>query len=214
MESKNSDQQYNISSLVKRELANNYFKDNKFTEASVLYSELLENDPLNYYLISNRAACYIKLSDFNKACEDAKKCTELKPTWSKAHFRLGTACHGLQMYDEALVAYNKAYELEPLENYKNMIDIVKNKLVEMKSMLINESLTDDFNIVDKLSMSPIFSNMFDKVIDNPKLMEKIMDINFQSKILGLQNNPIQAMQDPEVINMMQEMINEMKELKM
>jgi tetratricopeptide (TPR) repeat protein len=211
MESKNSDQQYNNSPLVKRELANNYFKDNKFTEASVIYSELIENDPLNYYLISNRSACYIKLSEFNKAYEDAKKCTELKPTWSKAYFRLGTTCHGLQLYDEALVAYNKAYELEPLENYKNMIDIVKNKLTEIKPMLINETLTND---LDKSSIGPLFSNMFDKVIDNPKLMEKIMDINFQSKILELQNNPIQAMQDPDVMDIMQEMMKEMKELKM
>ena len=37
-----------MSPLVKKELANKYFKDNNFTEAIVLYSELLLDDPLNY----------------------------------------------------------------------------------------------------------------------------------------------------------------------
>ena len=187
------------STMVKKELANRYFNDRKFTDAIELYTELLLEDPSNYYLFSNRSACYIKLSDFDKAYNDAKKCIELKPLSAKAHFRLGTACHGLQNYDEALVAYNKADELEPSENYKNMIDIVKSKLIELKP-----SISDDVN------SDPMFSSMFDKVINNPKLMEKLMDTNFQNKILGLQHNPLQAIQDPDIMNMMQEMMKEIK----
>ena len=195
-----------VSPLVRKELANKYFKEEKYNEAVEIYSELILNDQSNYYLISNRSACYIKLSEFEKAHVDAKTCTELKPAWSKAWGRLGTACQGLQKYDEALVAYNKAYELEPLENYKNMIDTVKGKLIELKPSL----LPDHFNNLNDATTGPMFSNMFDKVIGNPKIMEKLMDSNFQSKVLALQNNPMLAMQDPEVMGMMQEMMKGMK----
>ena len=54
----------------------------------------------------------------------------------------------------------------------------------------------------------MFSSMFDKVINNPRLMEKLMDTNFQNKILGLQNNPLEAIQDPEIMIMMQDMMKE------
>ena len=96
-----------------------------------------------------------------------------------------------------MVAYNKADELEPSENYKNMIDIVKSKLIELKP-----SISDD------VKSDPMFSSMFDKVINNPRLMEKLMDTNFQNKILGLQNNPLEAIQDPEIMIMMQDMMKE------
>ena len=47
-------------------------------------------------------------------------------------------------------------------------------------------------------------------MENPNLMEKLMDTNFQNKILGLQSNPMQAMQDPEIMKMMQDMMKGMK----
>jgi hypothetical protein len=77
----------------------------------------------------------------------------------------------------------------------------------MKPSLLNEGLPNNFN---KENMGPMFSNMFDKVMENPNLMEKLMDTNFQNKILGLQSNPMQAMQDPEIMKMMQDMMKGMK----
>ena len=48
--------------------------------------------------------------------------------------------------------------------------------------------------------------MFDSVISNPKIMEKLTNPEFQSKILTLQSNPLQALKDKEVMNIMSEMM--------
>eukprot|EP00622_Pseudochattonella_farcimen_P000219 FR734665.1.p1 GENE.FR734665.1~~FR734665.1.p1 ORF type:complete len:338 (+),score=68.92 FR734665.1:3-1016(+) len=55
----------------------------------------------------------MQLKDYTKAMEDAELCTQNKPTWAKGWNRLGEAqaCRGC--YKEAIVAYNRAIELEP-----------------------------------------------------------------------------------------------------
>jgi stress-induced-phosphoprotein 1 len=45
-------------------------------------------------LYSNRSACYASLKDFQKALDDANKCVEIAPTWSKGYGRKGAALHG------------------------------------------------------------------------------------------------------------------------
>lgn len=63
------------------------FHSEKFTAA-------IEVDPTNHVLYSNRSGAYASLRDFNKSLEDATKCTEIKPDWSKGWSRQGAAYHG------------------------------------------------------------------------------------------------------------------------
>jgi DnaJ family protein C protein 7 len=63
------------------------FKASKFSEACVVYSEGLENDPYNSVLLCNRAACRSKLGQFEKAVEDCTAALIVRPSYSKARLR-------------------------------------------------------------------------------------------------------------------------------
>jgi stress-induced-phosphoprotein 1 len=107
--------------MDKKEQANNYFKEGKYEEAIKTYSEILDEDPENHLILSNRSATYIKMEKYDESLIDAVKCTKLKPDYGKVWGRLGGALHGQGKYDDALVAYNKANESEPNEVYVKMI---------------------------------------------------------------------------------------------
>jgi stress-induced-phosphoprotein 1 len=152
-------------------------------------------------VLSNRSAAYIKLERWNDALNDAVLSTKLKPDWGKAWGRLGAALYGHDKLDEALVAYNKANELEPSNIYVEMIEEIKQNIINIKNdLFLNETK------IQNPSMENLFSTMFDSVISNPKIMEKLTNPEFQSKILTLQSNPLQALKDKEVMNIMSEMM--------
>ncbi|KAL6179871.1 hypothetical protein ACLB2K_046542 [Fragaria x ananassa] len=70
-----------------RSSGNLLFKASKFTEASVVYSQGLEQDPYNSVLLCNRAACHSKLGHYEKAVEDCTAALNLQPCYSKARLR-------------------------------------------------------------------------------------------------------------------------------
>jgi stress-induced-phosphoprotein 1 len=193
--------------MDKKEQANNFFKEGKYDEAIVLYSEILDEDEDNHLVLSNRSATYIKMGKYDEALVDAARCTKLKPEWGKSWGRLGAALHGQCNYDDALVAYNKANELEPCEVYEKMIVSIKERFSELKKKLVNESLPKELK---NSQMGDMFSTMFDTVVDNPKIMEKLIDPAFQSKVMSMQTNPIDALKDQEVMDIMMEMMKGMK----
>jgi stress-induced-phosphoprotein 1 len=184
-----------------KEKANEYFMEGKYDESINIYSQLLELEPENYMVLSNRSAAYIKLERWNDALNDAVLSTKLKPDWGKAWGRLGAALYGQDKLDEALVAYNKANELEPSNIYVEMMDEIKQNIINIKNNLFS-----DESKTQNPSMENLFSTMFDSVISNPKIMEKLINPEFQSKVLTMQSNPLQALNDKEVMNIMSEMM--------
>ena len=184
-----------------KEKANEYYVENKYKEAINIYTQLLEWEPENYMVLSNRSATYIKLEKWNEALNDAVMSTKLKPDWGKAWGRLGAALYGQDKLDEALVAYNKAYELEPSNIYLEMIEEIKENMINIKNNLFSK----ESNLQDP-SVGNLFSTMFDSVISNPKIMEKLTNPEFQSKVLTMQSNPLEALKDKEVMNIMSEMM--------
>lgn len=189
--------------MEKREQANQYFKDGEYEQAIELYTELLENNQDEPILLSNRSASYIKLEQYDLALEDAVKSTKLKPEWGKAWGRLGASLYGLEQFDESLVAYNKANELEPSEIYTQMINQIKSKMIDMKEKIISET-------TENPKMGDLFNSVFDSVMSNPKILEKLTDPEFQSKVLSMQSNPLDAINDSEIMSIMGEMMKSLK----
>ena len=64
-------------------------------------------------VLSNRAACFLKLGQHEKALEDAVKAHKIEPTNIKAIFRRGLALHAMGQYQEAIPVLAEAHKLEP-----------------------------------------------------------------------------------------------------
>ncbi len=88
------------------------FKQGNFMEAIELYSQAIDIEP-THVLYSNRSACQCSLGNYSEALDDAKKCTELNPTWAKGYSRLAAAHEGLGQIKEAMEAYQKVSEIDP-----------------------------------------------------------------------------------------------------
>jgi len=65
---------------------------------------------------SNRAACFLKLGQHERAIEDAESCIRSNPKFVKGHFRKGLALHAMGRPYEALPCLGKALELENPKN--------------------------------------------------------------------------------------------------
>jgi stress-induced-phosphoprotein 1 len=172
---------------MNRELGNQYFIKGLYDNAIQIYTELLENDDNNYLLYSNRSATYIKKEQYELALKDAIKSLKIKSDYGKSWGRLGASLYGLKKYDEALMAYNKAYDIEPLEIYKNMIEEIKNNK-NSESLLGN------------------YTELLEKMINNKDVMDKLNDLNFQQKLLKYQSNPMDAINDHEIVNVIKNMM--------
>ena len=67
-----------------REQGNHFVQSNKYEEASELYSSAIGLLAGDYRLFYNRALCFLKLGQPQKALDDCEKCLSLKPNYSKA----------------------------------------------------------------------------------------------------------------------------------
>ena len=67
-----------------RQQGNLAVQSQKYKEASELYSSAIGLSAGDYRLFSNRALCYLKLAQPQKALDDCEKCLSLKPNYSKA----------------------------------------------------------------------------------------------------------------------------------
>jgi len=168
-----------------KEDANKLVQEGKYNMAVRIYTNLLKNNNDDYILLSNRSVAFIKSRKYQLALKDCVKTTQLKPDWAKGWGRLGAALYRLNKMEEATTAYNKAMELEPTNNiYMNML------------LVLNKEIPENFQ-----------ENMLDIIMKETKIMDKMMDKKFQSKVLSMQSNPFEALQDDEIMGVIMNMMN-------
>jgi tetratricopeptide (TPR) repeat protein len=108
---------------------NEAFGTGEYFQAILLYSLALDkadelpdaSDPLpaekqlfpRDVTLTNRAACFLKMGDHEKAEADAKKARDINPKNVKAIFRHGLAFHAMKRYQEAIPILAEAHKLEP-----------------------------------------------------------------------------------------------------
>ena len=80
-------------------------------------------NPILHACYSNRAQCFLKLGQPEKALEDSNMCIKTKPDFVKGHFRRGIALHALGRYREALPSLGKAQELEDPKKKQSLTQI-------------------------------------------------------------------------------------------
>lgn len=96
-----------------KEKGNELFKKGDYASAVKHYTEAIKRNPDDPKLYSNRAACYTKLAAFDLGLKDCDKCLELDPKFIKGWIRKGTILQGMQQASKAIVAFQKALELDP-----------------------------------------------------------------------------------------------------
>ena len=75
----------NIRSLTRaRTRGNDLFKSERFTEACSAYGEGLRFDPSNPIIYCNRAACWVKLGQFERSLDDCNQALLFHPNYTKA----------------------------------------------------------------------------------------------------------------------------------
>jgi len=105
------------------------FTQKHFPRAIELFTEAIDMMPDNYILYSNRSACFIQISDWEKGLEDATKCVQLKDDFAKGHYRRGICLFELGRLQDARESLNEAYDLEPEDvEIKQKFDFVKQQL--------------------------------------------------------------------------------------
>eukprot|EP00945_MAST-04E_sp_MAST-4E-sp1_P005962 g5962.t1 len=101
---------------------NEAFSEGNYSQAMIFYTKAIDavrimpvepKPDLLHICYSNRAACWLRLGQPEKALEDAKSCTKLKPEYVKGLFRTGLALHALGKYEAAGPFFVKALKLQP-----------------------------------------------------------------------------------------------------
>eukprot|EP00667_Euglena_gracilis_P010401 EG_transcript_10576 len=109
-----------------KENGNKLFQEGRFKEAVDAYSEALRLRGEDATLLCNRSAAHLGDGDPKAALLDAYGATDLKPRWSKAHFRLAKALAQLNRHADAYEAMQKAHSLAPMD------DAIRKALAEMQ----------------------------------------------------------------------------------
>ena len=93
---------------------NEHFKAGKWSAALVCYTAGIECAP-TAVLLSNRAACHLKMESFGAAIVDADRAIALDPRYVKGHYRKGGASMGLGKLKQAAACYKKVCVLRPTD---------------------------------------------------------------------------------------------------
>lgn len=205
--------------------ANDDFIDGKYEEAEQKYTLLLKNENENNNLIYlNRCLTYLKLNKLDEALEDAKDSIKLKSDNAKAWGRLGSCLLAKENNEQAKIAFIKAYELEPNnEEYKKMALVenveeendddmisIMNKIKNLnfiKKMDTDTFPKDAFAEIEKMvPLDGVMGNIFNKMMNNKNLLSLMDDNEFQKKMDSYSTNPLLAMRDPQILDLMKDLL--------
>ncbi|XP_064478794.1 E3 ubiquitin-protein ligase CHIP-like [Ornithodoros turicata] len=90
---------------------NKLFSARKYEDAIACYSKAIIRKPSSATYFSNRALCYVKLRQWELACQDCRRALDLDPSSVKGHFFLGNALLELENYEEAVRCLQRASDL-------------------------------------------------------------------------------------------------------
>jgi tetratricopeptide (TPR) repeat protein len=95
---------------------NSFMANRQYDSALEAYSMAIELSPCgpqSHVYYSNRAATLCYLERYVEAADDSERALQLKPTYGKAHARLGLARFFLHDYEGAIVAYTASLTYDP-----------------------------------------------------------------------------------------------------
>ena len=187
---------------MNKETADLYCDIEEYEKAYEIYTKVLEENPDNYNVMSNRIVAILCLAEkkpslYKTAIVDAKKCVSMNPNSAKMWGRLAACLYGMKEYDKSIVAYNKAKELctseksiENKEKYNVMIQMLDIKTQSFDSNFAN---FDIFNIMNTSIIKDALNNQ-----------------NFKDKIMKMKDNPFMALQDKDIFSVIESIAKSIK----
>jgi len=94
-----------------KDQGNRLFTARKYEEAITCYSKAIIKNPSVPTYFTNRALCYLKLQQWELACQDCRRALDADQSLVKGHFFLGQALLELEAYDEAIKHLQRASDL-------------------------------------------------------------------------------------------------------
>lgn len=160
-----------------KEMANAFFKEQKYHEAIEYYTKAIDLDPQNAIFYGNRSFAYLKTESFGVALTDASKAVELQKSYTKAYYRRATAYMALGKFKLALRDYEAVYKARPEDTdartkYNECNKLVK-KLAFEKAIAVNEvkkSVVDSINF-DSITIEEDYSG---PALEDGKVTEKFV----------------------------------------
>lgn len=187
--------------------------DQSNNEPTSSYNEDLEklnND--KSILNSNIAATLCNLEKYGEALEYGIECTKLRPKWFKSWYRLTVVLNKLKKYEQALTTIDKAIECSKEDSKEipltlsDLKDEIESKLNRSKKQESNEGVLGGENTIPPglgEGMNPFIGEM----MKNADLKEKMQDPLFKEKMMKNKNNPMALLGDPEVMNLVGKLAN-------
>lgn len=100
-----------MASIEWKEQGNKLFTSRKFQDAVACYSKAIILNPQIPTYFTNRALCYLKLHQWELACDDCRRALEMDSGSVKGHFFYGQALLELESFDEAIKYLQRAADL-------------------------------------------------------------------------------------------------------
>ncbi|GAB6025943.1 STIP1 y and U box-containing protein 1 [Chamberlinius hualienensis] len=95
-----------------KEQGNRLFCARKYEDAIACYSKAIQiKNPTVPTYLTNRALCYLKLKQWELACQDCKRALDMDSSMVKGHFFLGQSLMEMDCCDEAIVHLQRASDL-------------------------------------------------------------------------------------------------------
>jgi small glutamine-rich tetratricopeptide repeat-containing protein alpha len=179
----------------KKNAGNACISKKDYSGAVQAYSEALvisPEGPSSHMFLTNRAAAYCYLKQYQNAIDDCAAATALCPTYAKAYSRMGLANFFLENYEGAVAAYSKCVELEPENNAsKESLKQAEAKLEERQVRQAPSSSQGGGGMPDLASLmggggmpgglealmqNPMMMQMAQEMMQNPAMMQQAMQM--------------------------------------
>ncbi|CAM0949104.1 unnamed protein product [Alopecurus aequalis] len=89
------------------------FAKEDYLTAIYFYGLVIDINPFDAAVFANKSLCWLRMRHWENALEDARKCRMMRPRWSKAWYREGTALGSMKDYEGAAATFREALQLDP-----------------------------------------------------------------------------------------------------
>lgn len=164
-------------------IANDLYHNSNYKNAIEFYNLIIGYNK-QYIIYSNISACYLQSGDYLKALEYGLKSVNDNNKYDIGWGRIGSAYKALNKLNDALTSFKIAYNLNKKDIYKKYILYLENKI--------------DSKITKK--------NIFNMLLNNKDILNKIGDVNFRTAITNIRNSD-DIINNKDIMNIMDNIID-------